>query len=372
MSRPARLPLFWRIQIASWVLFALATFPLKLAAFPPFSAAVVITLTREPLGFLLTCGLRLLYRRLFRREERSLQLVLVVIGLSAVAGVVDGLLGRAVSGLLGHREDFLLTLGVSAFRGTLYVTWSLLYFWIKAVRAGRERKLALAHAETSRREAEFQLLRAQINPHFLFNALNTILATLEPGQTRPQRVVEGLADYLRYSLQHRADQLVPLGAEYDATLSYLAVEQERFRDELIADCSIEEPVRPAPVPAVLLQPLIENALKFSRQTSEPPYRVRVRVTGPLPGDRPGQTPAGQQAGTVPPGAIHLEVANTGAWVEPSAAPGPHGTGLANLRQRLALLYPDRHRLETTAADGWVRISVLLSTTENLNPKIENA
>lgn len=354
MSRLARLPLFWRFQIAGWVLFAVATFPLKLAAFPTVGAAVAIALTREPLGFLLTCGLRLLYRRLFPREERSLQLVLVVIGLSAVAGVVDGLLGRAVSGLLGHLEDSVVTLGVCAFRGTLYVTWSLLYFWIKALRAGQQRELALAHAETSRRGAEFQLLRAQVNPHFLFNALNTILATLEPGQTRPQRVVEGLADYLRYSLQHRADQLVPLGSEYDATLSYLAVEQERFRDELVADCSIEEPVRPAPVPAVLLQPLIENALKFSRQTSEPPYRVRVRVTGPITG------------------LVHIEVANTGAWVEPSTAPGPHGTGLANLRHRLALLYPERHRLETTAADGWVHVSVLLSSTENLRSKIENA
>ena len=346
MSPLSRLPLFWRFQLAGWVLFAVATFPLKLAAFPTVGAVVVLTLTREPLGFLLTCGLRNLYRRRPRREARSLQLALFVLGVSAVAGLVDGALGRTVSRLLGHPEDPVFTLGVVCFRATLYLTWSLLYFWIKALHAGQARELALARAETSRREADLQLLRAQVNPHFLFNALNTILATLEPGQARPQRVVEGLAAYLRYSLEHRTDQLVPLGAEYDATLGYLTVEQERFRDELVADCSIEESVRAVSVPAVLLQPLIENALKYSRQTSEPPYRVRLQVTA------------------TDPGSVAIEVANTGTWVEPAAISGPHGTGLENLRRRLALLYPGRHRLETSSANGWVRVNLWLTSIEN--------
>lgn len=340
MSRLARLPFFWRLQITGWFLFALATVPIKLAAFP-VSVTLALTLVREPLGFLLSCGLRQLYLRVRADTARGVRLVATVVAASVVAGAIDMLVGRRVGALLGHPEDEVQSLGVFAFRGTLYIAWSLLYFWIKAQRAAQARELALARVETRRREAEFHLLRAQVNPHFLFNALNTILATLEPGQARPQRVVGGLAAYLRYSLEHRADRLVPLGAEYDATLSYLAVEQERFREELVAECVIDEAARSVPVPGVLLQPLLENALKYSRLTSEPPYRVQLRVTSPAPG------------------VLRIEVANTGAWIEPAATPGPHGAGLANLRDRLALLYPDRHRLETTAAADWVRVVLTL-------------
>lgn len=339
MSRAALLSPFWRFQIAGWVAFAIVTLPVKLIAFPTLAAVVAMTLIREPLGFLLSCALRLYYRRL---TGWSPKIVLVLIVGSAAAGVADAVIGRFVNAAIGHPEEPLLTFGIFCFRGTLYLSWSLLYFWLKAVRADRQRELSLAHAEASRHEAELRLLRAQVNPHFLFNALNTILATLEPNQTSSRRVVEGLATYLRYSLEHHHNKAVPLGAEYDATLSYLAVEQERFRGELIVDSRIDEAARHALVPGVLIQPLAENAVKYSRQTSEPPYRVRLDVTATA-ADR-----------------LTIEVANSGTWVEPSTTSGPHGTGLKNLSQRLALLYPERHRLETTAADGWVIVTVTLA------------
>ena len=355
MSRDGRTTLFWRFQILGWVLFALGAFPVKLAAYPALTTVAILTLTREPLGFLLTCGLRFYYRRLHRRAIRNTRITLIIIFASAILGAVDTLFGHFVNEWIGYPEEPTFTLGVFCFRGTLYLTWSFLYFWIKTLRAEQDRAFDLARAETSRREAELQLLRAQVNPHFLFNALNTILATLEPGQVRAQRVVEGLATYLRYSLQHRADSLVPLGAEYDAALSYLAVERERYRDELVADCSIDDAARIVPVPGVLLQPLLENALKYSRQTSEPPYRVALRVTAPTDA------------------AVTIEVANTGTWIEPTATPGPHGTGLANLRHRLALLYPDRHRLETSSTDdGWVHVRLHLSAGADRKAEIAHA
>ncbi len=332
----ARIDPFWRLQLVGWTLFAVATFPFKLYAYETVGAALVITATREPLSFVLSSLLRLLYRR---HHLAQAQLVVLILAASFVAGVLDTLLGGKIAAALGVGEEPLLTFGVFIFRGTLYISWSLLYFWFRAQRTAHERELNLAHAETTRREAELQLLRTQVNPHFLFNALNTVLATLEPGQTRPTRVVEGLAAYLRYSLQHRHDSLVPLRAEFDATVAYLAVEQERFRGELAVEATLDPAAHDLPVPGVLLQPLVENAVKYSRQTSEPPHRVRLHVAC-----------AGRDD-------ILLEVSNTGNWVAPSATPGPHGTGLENLRRRLALLYPDRHELATSAADGWVTVRV---------------
>jgi hypothetical protein len=335
----ARISPFWRFQLVGWTLFAIATFPFKLYAYETVGAALVITATREPLSVVLSGLLRLLYRRYHLVQAR---LVILILAASGLAGVIDTLLGGRIATALGVGEEPLLTFGVFIFRGTLYVSWSLLYFWFRAQRTAHERELNLAHAETTRREAELQLLRTQVNPHFLFNALNTVLATLEPDQTRPKRVVEGLAAYLRYSLQHRHDSLVPLQAEFDATVAYLAVEQERFRGELIVESTLDPAARELPVPGVLLQPLVENAVKYSRQTSEPPHRVRLHVA----------LASSEE--------IVLEVSNTGSWVAPSAAPGPHGTGLENLRRRLALLYPGRHELATSAADGWVTVRVRIA------------
>lgn len=334
--------LFWRFQIIGWTLFAAATFPFKLYAYQTVGAALVLTCTREPLGFAVSSLLRLFYRRFHLAHAR---LVVLLVAASAVAGVFDTLLGARIAAALGISEEPFVTFGVFIFRGTIYLAWSLLYFWFKAQHTAQERELNLAHAETRHREAELQLLRTQVNPHFLFNALNTILATLEPGQARPRRVVEGLAAYLRYSLTHRHDSTVPLLAEYEAAVHYLAVELERFRGELLAQCTIDDDARGFAVPGVLIQPLIENAVKYSRQTSEPPYRVRLRVSSPLPG------------------VVEIEVANTGAWVEPSAKPGPHGTGLENLRRRLALLYPGRHRLATSSTAGWVLVKLTIAADD---------
>lgn len=339
--RLPRLTLFWRIQLTGWLLFAVATFPLKLFAFQTVGVALAITLTREPLGLLFSTGLRWIYRRLRDPDARNPRIAILIVALSIAAGALDVLLGRSIGALMGQPEAFVVSVGVFGFRSTLYVVWSLLYFGLKAQRAAQRRQLNLARAETALREAELQLLRAQVNPHFLFNALNTILATLEPQHTAPKRVVEGLAGYLRYSLTHRHDALVPLGDEFDAALSYLAVEQARFRDELLVESSLAADARSILVPGVILQPLIENAVKYSRATSEPPYRINLDVA------------------TAPDGRVRLEVANTGTWVEPSTTPGPHGTGLENLRRRLALLYPGRHRLDISATDGWVRVQLHL-------------
>src|SRR5262249_16375554 len=152
------------------------------------------------------------YRRVNPSGGLHPRLILLIGGLSIFLGGVDTLLGRSISAFFGVPEHAQVSFGVFCFRATLYISWTLLYFLIKAQLRAQERELNLAQAETVGREAELQLLRAQVNPHFLFNALNPIMASLELGQERRKRVVEGLAGYLRYSLNHRHDAMVPLGA----------------------------------------------------------------------------------------------------------------------------------------------------------------
>lgn len=330
---------FWQLQIIGWGLLGIVSFPLKVAAFESVSVALIVALYREPFGFLLSSSLRPIYRRLGLSPDRPVRLVGWTIGISLTCGLLDTVVGALIDqAARDSNEPTRFLLGIFSFRAALYVTWSFLYFWIKALLVARAQELALARARADAREAELQLLRAQVDPHFLFNALNTLLA-LVPGNPRADSAIRALSAYLRYSLAHRADELVPLAAEFEATSAYLAVEQARFHEDLVLELRLDEAARDLPVPGVLLQPLVENAVKHGRETSEPPHRVRLLISAP-------------SANTV-----RIEVANTGVWREPSSAPGPHGNGLANLRRRLALLYPDRHRIDIATDDGWVKIVV---------------
>ena len=342
----SRLPLFWQIQLGGWLLFMLCTFPLKLYAFGTYQAALVVSLYREPLGVLLTTGLREIYRRIDRRRLSWFRLFFLMLGTAGFCGLLDTLGGAAIISLLGLRsagmEDTLFLVGI--FRAMLFFAWSMLYFWIKALYEARERELRLSRAETRQREAELQMLRAQINPHFLFNSLNTIVAGLNREQVALQSVVQGLADYLRYALAHRDADRVPLGEEFDAIVNYLTVEKARFGNDLQIEATLDETLRGTLVPGVLLQPLVENALKHGWHSSEPPLHLRLAVRR----DEARQ--------------VLIEVANSGAWLKPGGARGRGvgGTGLENIRRRLALLYPNTHEFEISGQGGWVVARISLS------------
>lgn len=342
----SRLPLFWQIQLGGWLLFMLCTFPLKLYAFGTYQAALVVSFYREPLGMLLTTGLREIYRRIDRRRLSWFRLFLLMLVTAVSCGLLDTLGGAAIIEQLGVRSpgmgDTLFLVGI--FRSMLFFAWSMLYFWIKALSEARERELRLSRAETRQREAELQMLRAQINPHFLFNSLNTVIAGLHREQTTLHAVVQGLADYLRYALAHRDASRVPLGEEFDAIVNYLIVEKARFGDDLQIETALDETLRATLVPGVLLQPLVENALKHGWHSSEPPLHLRLTV----------QRDDSRH--------LLIEVANTGEWLDPNGAK-PHGVGgagLENIRRRLTLLYPGSHEFEVAGRHGWVVARISLS------------
>ena len=161
------------------------------------------------------------------------------------------------------------------------------------------------------------LLRSQIEPHFLFNALNSILAEArDPEKVR--LLTHSLAEYLRFSLQHQG-ALPPLCAELGALEHYLRVQKIRFEDGLEYVFEVSPEASAFQVPPGLIQPLLENALKFGQRTSPIPLRLWI-------------TAAVDDAGR-----LLMSVENTGTWVDPDAARSL-STGIQNLRRRLALIY----------------------------------
>jgi hypothetical protein len=228
---------------------------------------------------------------------------------------------------------------------------------LEAVVAARTAELARQNAELVRlnqleldekitarlaeEKARLEVLRYQLNPHFLFNTLASISAALPAGPAPARAMVERLADFCRLTL-HRADERdwTTLGGEMKLLRAYLAIEQSRWGDLLEVEIVCDDALAGEHLPHFLLLPLLENALKYGRATS--PDRVGLRLV----------VRRDEAAGE-----LVLEVANTGEWVEPAAMkPGVSlGIGLENLRERLRRHYPRAHRLDIMRADGWVSV-----------------
>lgn len=193
-------------------------------------------------------------------------------------------------------------------------------------------ELRTAEAEAALRTSELQRLEAQLQPHFLFNALTAVLACRHDPEA-VANVTIGLSEHLRFCLS-RQGVLEPLSREIDALEHYLAVQRARFGKAL--DCRIEctEEAREALVPPVIVEPLLDNALKHGAITSPAPLRIVVdcRMEGST---------------------LVVTVDNSGTWIEPGAD-GRHGTGLASLRRRLNLLDFQEASLESGPAGDGVR------------------
>lgn len=200
-----------------------------------------------------------------------------------------------------------------------------------------EREKVLARKST---EAQLVALRAQINPHFLFNALNTIAALIAERPEEAEDAVEHLAKIFRHTLTTAAAPTVSLGDELDLVRRYLAIEQMRFGERMHVTVSTPDALQSRPVPAFALQTLVENAVKHGLEPRRGPVKLTVRATE---GDD---------------GALVLTVEDSGVGVRGMDAPGRvdasvFGIGLSNVAARLADLYgrDDLLRLDSRPGDG---------------------
>ncbi|HEX6371111.1 MAG TPA: histidine kinase [Longimicrobium sp.] len=232
----------------------------------------------------------------------------------------------------------------------LYAVLALAAHAIEYARRYRERQLAglrlqasLARAELDRAEAELRVLKLQLNPHFLFNSLHAVSALVHHAPGAAQRMTERLCDLLRHAVTRTAAHEVPLDEEVRTLQPFLEVEEIRLGGRLRVDWSIDPDTRGAWVPHMVLQPLVENAIKHGLAGRERGGCVEVsaRRRGPW---------------------LVLAVRDDGVGLAAAArrsTPGG-GIGTANTRARLAHLYGARHGLSIhPAAGGGTRVSLRL-------------
>ncbi|WUR14868.1 histidine kinase [[Empedobacter] haloabium] len=218
-----------------------------------------------------------------------------------------------------------------------FLAWTIFYHAVQAVRRARQAEAAALRLALAAKEAELRALQAQVNPHFFFNSLNSVRALIYQDADAAARMIDQLADLMRYALQSGHAQTVPLAAELAAVRAYLAIEQIRFEERLRVATEIEAGLDGVAVPPMALQTLVENAVKYGVETSAAGSEIRIRAWRTA-------------------GAAHIEVANTGALAEPG---GSTQVGLTNARKRLALALGEQAALELRADAGWVRATLSL-------------
>jgi len=265
------------------------------------------------------------------------------------AGVLYGVLLVAVIGAQGYfspNQDYivrqpnqpLLWVSLIASRLIFVGLAVYVYFYLvqrKQATADQARVLAL---EQLGREAEIERLRAQINPHFLFNTLTAI--SNRSSDPSVDKMILNLAGVLRYNLSHVEAQ-APFHEEFKAMEDYLQIERMRFGANLVIDWEVSPAAHAALVPQPLLLPLLENAIHYGFETSPGVLRIKI-------------------AATVQGHELRAVVENTGRWVDP-ITPAPRGTqiGLTNLKRRLELYYQGRAKFHQESLPEAVRITLIL-------------
>jgi two-component sensor histidine kinase len=211
-------------------------------------------------------------------------------------------------------EGFNITVMVWSF-----IAWCAIVLALSYDEEARENSLRLVEAQALAAESQNQMLRNQINPHFLFNTLNALSSLiLQKDVERAERMVLSLSNFLRASLEQAPRDKITLAEEMTVLRQYLAIEQERFGERLVLRETLPAALRTALVPGLILQPLIENAVKYGvARTARP---VRVEIVAEARGER--------LAITVRDDAVP-DMAET---------PQTLGVGLENVRRRLAVLY----------------------------------
>lgn len=316
--------LFWILHISGWLGYAATAWLGALAHEKPESYLMVILATAA-LGFLATIMMRYLYRRLWTRP-------VAIIGAVTIATCyVVGLAWRWIQNTLYYnwvknswQPETLLDY-IGGVLGSFYILlcWSGLYFGIRYYQQLQEQTEATLKATAAAHQAQLKMLRYQLNPHFLFNTLNAISTLILDGaNTTANQAVSRLSDFLRYTLDNDPMKRVSLGSELDALDLYLEIEKVRFGDRLIVEKDLSPTAADALVPSLILQPLIENAIKYAISPSEDGGTLRI-------------TARVQQSTLV------LQVSDSGPGLgNGDKQQKSSGVGLKNTRERLQQLYGD--------------------------------
>ncbi|MBS0535507.1 MAG: histidine kinase [Proteobacteria bacterium] len=333
---------FWRVDLIGLILTTALGLFLRTQLFNSFVGAVTVTLLLEPFTLVVILATRPVLLRLNTPLRLAVSPLAPTALLFAAAAMVATAWAKVVWLVTGwtvptwnETQSWLVPWAYYCF---VMVSWSIARLWVAAERTARAEKERAMLAAAEAMKAELNHLRHQHDPHFLFNALGGIASEITIRPKNAVEMVRDLADYLRYSLDHRDLTVANFTGEIDSVRAYLELQRARFGDNLSFELSADKQARRHRTPAYLLQPLVENAVKHGLKSGRKPLNIAVEATSDG-------------------GRLHIVVANSGTLDRDWATGGDPGVGLSVLRRRLALHYPDRHRFDLQQIGDMVTVKL---------------
>lgn len=330
---------YWLYQLGGWT--ALTLYEMGTALFlnpghlPPRAVAIIEPPLSSVYGLLITHRLYSYMRRRNWLNRLDAKLAMRVGGMILLSGTLLCALHMSsmyvLNGWLQFHLPFTRQIVLRSFGGWMVVMvgWMASCLAIRELRRRRNQELHGLRLELIAQEAQLRSLRAQLNPHFFFNCLNSLREMVHEDPQRAEMMVTQLSDLMRYALQSNQVDLVALGSEVEAVRDYLALESIRFEERLRVKWQIEREALESRVPPMLLQTLVENALKHG--IARLPHGGEILITACCRDSE-----------------VSLEVINSGRM--PHAGKNG-GLGLKNAQARLQLLYGQRAELSVKEAEG---------------------
>ncbi|APE27442.1 sensor histidine kinase [Aurantiacibacter gangjinensis] len=341
---------FWRLQMLGWGGAFVLRVATSVANERPWDFLIVVAIAAIA-GFSISSVLSVVYSHLINRSPvvtwtATTLVLLVAVSVSAFinAWTIDVYQGGSEGGFIQ------LMLGVFYIDMALLGAWSALYYAINFFLQVEQQADRLERLEAQATSAQLAMLRYQLNPHFLFNTLNSISTLVLLKQTEPANaMLTRLSGFLRHTLVNQPGGKVTVAQEVETLKLYLDIERMRFEERLRTDFRIDDRAAHGCIPSFLLQPLVENAIKYGVSAQE--EGARISLAAQVIGSR-----------------LRLTVSDTGPGLQGTqrnaeniaSQPSSTGVGLANIRDRLAQAYGEDHRFDIeTPPDGGFTVIIEL-------------
>ena len=327
---------FWMLQAAGWSGYFILRTVSGISNNFSFDGEIRVII-ETIIGYCLTLLLSALYGY-YRRLPRvaGILLTLTTLALATIIyAVLEAFTFSLVTPLAEPGISLARVVGFLFFTVTVLCGWSALYFGINFYLIVEQQADQMQHLEHQASHAQLAMLRYQLNPHFLFNTLNSISTLVLLKQTeRANVMLSRLSSFLRYTLANEPTAHVTLAQEVETLKLYLEIEKMRFDERLRPHFEIDPRVAKARLPSLLLQPLVENAIKYAVTPQE--EGADITVSARLAGER-----------------VQISVSDTGpGLIEVKTRPTlSTGVGLANIKERLAQSFGADHRFEAQSNPG---------------------
>jgi two-component system, LytTR family, sensor kinase len=327
---------FWNLHSAGWG-GATALYSVTVIANNQPLSFLITVLISAITGYSISLLLSVIFRNVIDRQPLLTWSVtaLSIMMASLLYAYIDAWVLQTVRPNTEATPFAQLLLGALYKDGLLLGGWSALYYAINYFVRAEEQADQLIRLEAATTSAQLNMLRYQLNPHFLFNTLNSISTLVLLKQTeQANAMLSRLSSFLRFTLINEAEVNVTLTQEVETLKLYLDIEKMRFEERLRTGFEIDPAAANAMIPSLLLQPLVENAIKYAVTPQEEGADITIRAQ--LAGER-----------------VRIIVSDTGPGLQQGAV-NPKtstGVGMVNIRERLTQAYGDEHRFDTYTREG---------------------